>query len=52
MWDEKGDITEVGKIWLGMESTPGTNGQSGVGRVVLGKGYIFLATLLGILLFT
>lgn len=51
VWDEKGEITEVGKIWLGMESTPETNGQSGVGRVVVGQGYFILALGLGVLLF-
>ena len=41
----------MGKIWLGMESTPETNGQSGVGRVVVGQGYFILALGLGVLLF-
>ena len=50
VWDSKGQITAVGKIWLGLESTPGMNAHSGRETVVLSKEYLVLAILLGVIL--
>ena len=50
VWDEKGDISGVGKIWLGMESTPGTNGQSGVAKLCVESRMLVLSMLLGSIL--
>jgi len=46
VWDKNGDITEVGKIWLGLNSTPGS--QSGAPKVAMNCGILAFFTLLGI----
>jgi hypothetical protein len=32
VWDANGDITDVGRLWLGLDTTPGVQGsESGAG---------------------
>lgn len=43
LWDEHGEITEVGKIWLGLNETPKVQGTGGNGSSTSGgvSGLVF-----------
>src|SRR5438552_3600737 len=52
VWDKNGDITGVGKIYLGLQTTPKTQKSQGVvARTVTDQGYLVLLIILGLLLF-
>lgn len=52
VWDENGDITEVGKIWLGLNQTPNVAGsKSGGARKEVSRGILLSFVILELLFF-
>jgi hypothetical protein len=48
VWDENGDITEVGKMWLGLNETPNVSGsKSGVAQKQVSCALLLFSILIG-----
>jgi hypothetical protein len=51
VWNKNGDITDVGKIWLGLSETPNVQGsKSGVGRIKLSRKILLIFLFIWVLL--
>jgi len=49
VWDENGDITEVGKMWLGLDETPNVSvSKSGVAKKKATLGILLFSILIGL----